>query len=99
MTMAEGDLAVAEIHFVRKSVVEPLPPPRATTGAIGWLRANLFSSVFNGVLTAIVVIIVAWALKEALSFLLIDAVFTGADRAACLVTPQHPDPGACWPFV
>ena len=29
------------------------PPPRAT-GAVGWLRANLFSSVFNSILTLLV---------------------------------------------
>jgi len=99
MTMSEGDLAVAEIAFVRKAVIEPLPPPRAASGAIGWLRANLFSSVSNTILTLITVFIVGWAIKESLDFLLFHAVFRGEDREACLITPANPDPGACWPFV
>jgi general L-amino acid transport system permease protein len=33
------------------------------------------------------------------NFLVIDAVWTGSDRDACLATAQHPEIGACWPFV
>ena len=32
MTMAEGDLAVAEMHFVRDQPIAPQPPPRRTHG-------------------------------------------------------------------
>ena len=44
MTMSEGDLAVTEIAFVRPPQFAPQPPPAAMTGALGWLRANLFST-------------------------------------------------------
>ena len=47
MTMAEGDLAVTEIKFVRGATISARPPPAAMTGALGWLRANLLSSPFN----------------------------------------------------
>jgi general L-amino acid transport system permease protein len=30
---------------------------------------------------------------------LIDAVWSGANREACLASPANPDPGACWAFV
>ena len=29
MTMAEGDLAVTELHFVRRDAIEAKPPPAA----------------------------------------------------------------------
>ena len=52
MTMSEGDLAVAQIRFVRMQQIESLPPPLATTGALGWLRTNLLSTPFNMVIEA-----------------------------------------------
>ncbi len=39
------------------------PPPRYQTGFAGWVRENLFSSLFNGVLTvitAVVLVVAAW---------------------------------------
>jgi general L-amino acid transport system permease protein len=99
MTMSEGDLAVAEIAFVRRATIAPRLPPMAMTGALGWLRENLFSSTFNIALTVIIALLLAWIIPELVKFLLIDAVWTGADRDACLESVQHRDIGACWPFV
>ena len=99
MTMAEGDLARAEIAFVRDAYIAPLPPPPGTTGPVGWLRANLFSSAFNTVLTLVTLAFVVWLGTGIFDFLIRDAVWTGADRTACMVGPEHPRVGACWPFV
>ncbi|HEY8274614.1 MAG TPA: amino acid ABC transporter permease [Pseudolabrys sp.] len=99
MTMAEGDLAVAEMHFVRRATIAPRPPPAAMTGALGWLRANLLSTPFNIALTVLIVLLLAWAIPEIVRFLVIDAVWSGSDRDACLWTVQHREIGACWPFV
>lgn len=84
MTMAEGDLAVAELAFVRRTNIAPRPPPAAMTGAIGWLRENLLSTPFNVGLTVAIGLLLAWAIPELVKFLLIDAVWSGADRDACL---------------
>jgi general L-amino acid transport system permease protein len=94
MTMAEGDLAVTEIRFVRMKQIEPASPPHATSGVLAWLRTNLFPTPLNTVLTVITVVLAGWLIYEAVTFLLIDAVWTGADREACIVKE-----GACWPFV
>src|SRR6187551_3770372 len=99
MTMSEGDLAVAQIRFVRMQQIEPLPPPPATTGAIGWIRANLISTPFNMILTALTVILLIWIIPDILRFLIFDAVWSGADRVACLATTPGQEVGACWPFV
>jgi general L-amino acid transport system permease protein len=99
MTMAEGDLAVTEIAFVRRAQIEPQPPPMAMTGALGWLRANLLSTPFNIALTVIVAALLIWVIPELVKFLLIDAVWSGTDRDACREVVQHREIGACWPFV
>ena len=99
MTMSEGDLAVAELRFVRMQQIDALPPPAATTGAIGWLRANLFSTPANMVLTVLTALFLFWIVPDALNFLFFDAVWTGADREACIYTETRQVVGACWPFV
>ncbi len=51
-----------------------LPPPRMETGALGWLRANLFNSWFNSVLTVISLALTVVALWYGLRW-----IFTQAD--------------------
>ena len=99
MTMAEGDLAVAEVAFVRRATIAPRLPPAEMRGAIAWLRANLLSTPFNIALTVLIVLLLAWATPEVVRFLVIDAVWSGSDRDACLWSVQHREIGACWPFV
>ena len=99
MTMSEGDLAVAEIKFVRVATIPASPPPASMRGAIGWLRENLLSTPFNIALTILIALLLAWIIPDLVRFLLIDAVWTGADRDACLEGVQHRAIGACWPFV
>ena len=99
MTMAEGDLAVSEIAFVREANIAPRPPPAAMTGVLGWLREKLLSTPFNIALTILIGLLFAWVIPELLKFLLIDAVWSGTDRDACLESVQHREIGACWPFI
>ena len=51
-----------------------LPPPARETGLVGWLDDNLFSSWFNVIVTAISVVIIAFALVYGLNW-----IITGAD--------------------
>ena len=81
--------------FVRREDEPELPPPRRRTGAVGWLRANLFSSPGNTVLTLLGLAFVAWALPPIIRWAFIDAVWTGEGREACIA----PGAGACWAFV
>lgn len=99
MTMSEGDLAVAQLTFVRGAMLDSKPPPAAMRGAVGWLRENLLSTPFNIALTIIIALLFAWIIPDLIRFLLIDAVWTGADREACMESVQHRAIGACWPFV
>ena len=82
-----------------------LPPPSATVGVLGWLRANLFSSVSSTALT----LLAAWLLWKLVppmfEWLLLDATFAGTDRSACEAPANgaaaRPTdlPGACWTFI
>src|SRR5690348_15238923 len=99
MTMAEGDLAVTRMHFVRGEYLAPKPAPARMTGAVGWLRANLLSSPFNIALTVLIALLLAWLIPELVRFVFLDAVWSGADRDACREVVQHREIGACWPFV
>jgi len=42
---------MSDVSFVRKETLPELPPPASEVGIVGWLRANLFSSVSNSILT------------------------------------------------
>jgi general L-amino acid transport system permease protein len=87
------------VAFVRTAPAPALAPPALSVGWLGWLRANLFSTPFNAVLTVLTVLFLVWTVPPVVRFLLIDAVWSGADREACLVSAQHPHVGACWAFV
>jgi general L-amino acid transport system permease protein len=99
MTMAEGDLAVAEIKFVRGATIDAQPPPAAMRGAVGWLWENLLSTKFSIILTILIALLAFWIIPDLVKFLLIDAVWTGVDRDACREIVVHHPVGACWPFV
>ncbi|MXX53832.1 MAG: amino acid ABC transporter permease [Dehalococcoidia bacterium] len=50
-----------------------LPPPRSETGAVGWMRANLFSTWYNGLLTVALALILVVALWYGGRWALVDA--------------------------
>ena len=91
--------AIADMAYLRTAPAERLPPPAAHGGMLGWLRANLFSSAGSIALTLVCVLFIAWLVPPVLRFFAFDAVWSGADREACLATPNQPQPGACWAFV
>lgn len=88
-----------ERTYVRETPVEAMPAPAATSGVLGWLRANLFSSIPNAILTILTLAFLYWIIPPVIEFMLLDAVWSGADRDACLVTAERPEVGACWAFV
>ena len=61
-------MAISEAAYVRNVAADPLPPPIAASGAIGWLRANLFSSPFNIALTILCCLLIAWLVPPMVRF-------------------------------
>jgi general L-amino acid transport system permease protein len=84
-----------EIVFVRRDMVEPEPPPITVAGPLAWMRKNLFSGVFNTLLTLAGIYLVYWLASGVLDFAVFKAVFSGADGEVC----RKPGTGACWPYV
>lgn len=75
--------------------IDPRPMPGRSTGAIAWLRTNLFSGVGNSLLTLAVVGIALLALTNAFGWTLGHAVFS-ANLEACNSVRGI---GACWGVV
>ncbi len=57
----------------QKPPMEPRNAPISQVGIMGWLRANLFSSFWNGLLTVVTIVLVYLALSTILRWVLTDA--------------------------
>lgn len=78
-----------EVHQFRPN----LPPPRMSVGGLGWLRANLFSSWFNTLLTLFAAYLVWLIIPPLLQWAVFQADWHGTTRADCT------SDGACWVFI
>ena len=92
-------VATDSLRFVSREKVEALPPPNLTRGPVAWVRENLFSGAFNTILTVLGLGLLYLIVPPLVRFLLIDAAWTGADRAACREDMVGHPVGACWAFV
>jgi general L-amino acid transport system permease protein len=90
---------VAMPSFVRQDLVPERPAPIKTTGFVGFMRTRLFNSPTNILMTIASALLLWFLVVPALKFLLIDAVWSGKDRNACLAENVGHAVGACWPFV
>jgi general L-amino acid transport system permease protein len=92
-------MSAVDTAFLRREPAATLPPPGSTTGIVGWLRANLFSSPLNSALTVIAILFALWVIPPILEFLIFNAVWTGSNREACLADKVGHPVGACWAFI
>ena len=93
-----------DLSWVRTEMALAQAAPRTQVGPGAWLRKNLFATPADAALTVLAGLALAWALPQILNWLFFDAVWSGADRTACLTTEQGGQlpagwSGACWPFV
>jgi general L-amino acid transport system permease protein len=70
-----------------------LAPPVDQTGALGWIRRNLFSSWGNGITTVVLIVAVGWILSGFLHWAVFTATFDAKGGAECR---GH---GACWALI
>src|SRR5690606_13711656 len=98
---ADGALSMTEATgaYVRSQFHPPLPSPVAGAGPIAWLRANLFNSWFNVLLTLACLLLLWLIVPPVLRFLILDAVWAGSGRDDCLAETVGRSVGACWPFI
>jgi general L-amino acid transport system permease protein len=91
--------ATDTLQFVRREQVAPAPPPVLVRGPLAWMRANLFSSIPNALLTLATLYLLYLIVPPVMKFFFIDAVWTGADRDACRAETAGRPIGACWAYV
>lgn len=85
--------------YLRKSFTEPSAPPLRMTGAIYWLRENLFSSPLNTILT-LFILYGLWLLVPGLiDKFFISPVWYANEAKDCLPEVAGRPVGACWGFV
>ena len=89
---------MSDVFYIQKEPIPRLPAPSSLVGPLAWARAHLFSSPANTVLSLVTLVVAVWCTWKALDFLVLSAVFSGADREACLAK-NGVEPGACWAFV
>src|SRR5271169_4850202 len=91
--------SAASSSFVRQELIPERAAPVKVTGFVGFLRARLFNSPTNILLTLGSVLLLWFTIVPAVKFLLVDAVWSGKDRTACLAENVGHSVGACWPFI
>lgn len=70
-----------------------LPPPSTHTGVVGWLRANLFSTWYNSLLTIVLLYLLVTNLWPLFDWAVLKATFVGTSQQHCT------GGGACWLFL
>jgi general L-amino acid transport system permease protein len=90
---------IATSSFVRAELIPERSAPVKTTGFVGFLRTRLFNSPTNILLTVLGLLLLWFTIIPALKFLLVDAVWHGTDRDACLEQNVGHTVGACWPYI
>ncbi|MFN7642422.1 MAG: amino acid ABC transporter permease [Burkholderiales bacterium] len=71
-------------------------PPTGGGGPLGWIRANLFSSISNTIVTLLTLAVLAYIVPPALDWLVFKAVWGKQPLAACDAVRGQ---GACWAVV
>jgi general L-amino acid transport system permease protein len=90
------------VTFVRDTMLPPAPPPTRESGAIKWLRENLFSGWFNTVLTVLALLALYWLISSSLPWWL-NSVWNAETLAQCreivAASAGEGATGACWAML
>lgn len=97
--MTDATLQNAPYAFVRKETLPQEAPPLSVAGPVAWIRAHLFSSPLNAILTLLCLYLVVDAVPGLIRFYFLDAVWTGTNRDACLADKVGRPVGACWAYI
>ncbi len=95
---------MAEKSFVRMEMLPEQAPPASSVGVIGWVRANLFSSWFNSILTVISIYFIWRVLAGILPWVFLS-VWDADSLAGCREVIAANWPGAesaehaCWAVI
>ncbi|MFQ5830006.1 MAG: hypothetical protein ACE5JD_12750 [Candidatus Methylomirabilia bacterium] len=78
-------------------------PPRISIGPLGWLRANLFSTWYNVILTVLILWVLASVLLPLARWMVFDATWATTSEACRqarqLAQASGTSPAACWAVI
>jgi general L-amino acid transport system permease protein len=83
-----------EMQTLSKTIdADHIGPPLTSVGLIGWIRANLFNSVFNSILSLVTLFLLGKVVPPLIRWAFLDSVWM-TDSQACKKAA-----GACWSIV
>lgn len=86
---------MSRIAYVRTDMAPAERAPRSTSGAVAWVRKNLFATAGDTVLTILAALFLAWILPPTFGWFIGNAVWPGGTVEQC----RLPVAGACWAYV
>ena len=81
---AGGAVSDGPRHVRPQGASPALPPPVAAPASLGWLRTRLFAGLVSTVLTLVSLAVLWLIVPPLVTFLVLDAVWSGEGREACL---------------
>ncbi len=81
--------------YLRTEEAPLLPPPISMVGIQGWVLANLFPTIGNGIVSIVAGAFLLWMGWGILDWAIFSAAWSGDNREVCAAEGA----GACWPFV
>jgi general L-amino acid transport system permease protein len=86
---------MTDFAFVRSDMTDAQPAPRSESGAIAWIRKNLFASVTDSILSILAILFLLWIVPALYGFLIGRAVPPGGTVEQC----RMENVGACWAYI
>ncbi|WGH79119.1 amino acid ABC transporter permease [Jannaschia ovalis] len=77
-----SDTHAQSVAFVRETEIPPAPPPVTETGAVKWVRENLFSGPFNTIMTLLGLYVVYWLLSGLIPWI-VNGTWEGSSIRDC----------------
>lgn len=97
-----SDTHAESVAYVRDTMLKPQPAPAGESGAIRWLRENLFSGWLNTLLTVLGVLTIYFFVSHFASWFL-HGVWKADSLAECrkIITAEYGQgaTGACWAVI
>ncbi|MEM7499936.1 MAG: amino acid ABC transporter permease [Pseudomonadota bacterium] len=85
----------SNVAFVAKGPIDAAPPPANASGAVGWMRENLFRGPVNSVITVLIAGALLWFIPGIIEWAFIDAVWVASSLNECRELGE----GACWAVI
>ncbi|GIT90313.1 amino acid ABC transporter permease [Jannaschia pagri] len=92
-----SDTHAQSVAFVRKTEIPASPPPMAETGALKWVRENLFSGPFNTIMTLLGLLVIFYLLSGLIPWI-VNGTWEGSNIQECRAILQG-NGGGCFAVI